>query len=484
VWFCVRDPDDADADIAEFLESKGLRRDPDVLDTWFSSALWPLSTMGWPDPPSDMEGLLDAFNPTSVLCTAREIITLWVSRMVMFNRYFLAEDADKGTPGRVPFKDVFIHAMIQDGDGRKMSKSLGNGVDPLDIIHSHGADAMRFTLCHMTTQTQDVRMPVVEDPESGRNTSPKFDIGRNFCNKLWNATRFTIMMLGESTVSSDAPIEAASLVDTWMLSRLARAIESIDGSLSGYEFSVYAQTMYDLLWRDFCDWYLEAVKPTVKDDPAQQAVLRSTLDAILRLLHPIAPFITEVIFEQLDDLRCGPVEGLELAPPRTGGVLCTAGWPDAAGLIDPDAEARFERVRGLVTAIREVRAQHRVGPKRRITLHTSSKLDDEERALIQTLAGVERIVDASDDNAVAFNAIGAEHRLSDLADQVDADAERERLERQLGELNKSIRALEGRLNNPGYTDKAPAHLVDQTRDQHAQAVGERNSVAAQLENLS
>jgi len=445
VWFCVRDPDGHDQDIVEFLEAHGLERDPDVLDTWFSSALWPLNTMGWPEPPPEMEGLLEAFNPTSVLCTAREIITLWVSRMVMFNRYFLGDD---DSPGRLPFADVFIHAMIQDGDGRKMSKSLGNGVDPLDIIHSHGTDAMRFTLCHMTTQTQDVRMPVETDAETGRNTSPKFDIGRNYCNKLWNASRFTVMMLEEATSSSEAPAEAGSLVDKWMLSRLARAIDSIDGSLAGYEFSVYAQTMYDLLWRDFCDWYLEGVKPTVKDDPAQQAVLRSTLDAILRLLHPIAPFITEVISEQLSDLRCGAVEGLELAPPRKGGLLCTAGWPDAAGLIDAEAEARFGRVQELVTAIREVRAQHRVAPKRRITLHTSADLGEEERALVRTLAGVEQIIDGSGDDTVAFNAIGSEHGLSDLADEVDSGAERERLERQLGELDKSIGALEGRLIRP------------------------------------
>src|SRR5436190_2240442 len=174
----------------------GWSQDPDVLDTWFSSGLWPMSTLNWPDESAirDPQSALNTWNPTRTLCTAREIITLWVSRMVMFNLYFL---------GRLPYTEVFLHAMIQDGEGRKMSKSLGNGVDPLDIISSHGADAMRFTLTLMTTNTQDVRMPVERDAKSGKNTSPKFDIGRNFCNKVWNAVRFAIMNLGE--VKSNEP---------------------------------------------------------------------------------------------------------------------------------------------------------------------------------------------------------------------------------------------------------------------------------------
>jgi len=474
------------------LEEMGFTQDPDVLDTWFSSALWPLNTMGWPEPPTEMEGLLEAFNPTSVLCTAREIITLWVSRMVMFNRYFLgthegAPSVSDGplTPGQLPFRDVFIHAMIQDGEGRKMSKSLGNGVDPGDIIHSHGADAMRFTLCHMTTQTQDVRMPVEPDPETGHNTSPKFDIGRNFCNKLWNAARFTISMLDESGDTGGDEVSPNSLIDRWMLSRLARGIAAIDENIAGYEFSVYAQTMYDLLWRDFCDWYLEGVKPTVKGDPAQRAVLRCTLDAVLRLLHPVTPFVTEALFEHLGEVRTASVAGLELGEPRKGGTLCTAGWPIAdPSLIDEQAEAAIECVRELVNAIREVRAQHRVPPRHRVTLHTAAKLDDDAAGLVRTLAGVETITsDEPAGAAVAFNALGGEHRLSDLADEVDAGAERERLARQQAELDKSIAALEGRLNNPGYTDKAPAHLVEQTREQHARALADRDAVVAQLERL-
>ncbi|GIW74827.1 MAG: valine--tRNA ligase [Phycisphaerales bacterium] len=241
-------------DFEALLEEAGFERDPDVLDTWFSSALWPISTMGWPEPAiagEEFDGLLEAFNPTDVLCTAREIITLWVSRMVMFNRYFLTPPGSEPGTGPVPFKDVFIHAMIQDGQGRKMSKSLGNGVDPMDIIHSHGADAMRFTLAHMTTHTQDVRLPVEPDPKTGRNTSPKFDLGKSVCNKLWNAARLAIGILEQAPVSQDdVDRTALGVVDRWMLSRLQQAIEQVDQALASYSFHAYAEALYDLFWRD------------------------------------------------------------------------------------------------------------------------------------------------------------------------------------------------------------------------------------------
>ncbi|MCG8402582.1 MAG: class I tRNA ligase family protein, partial [Firmicutes bacterium] len=301
-------------DVESVLEKQGFTQDPDVLDTWFSSALWPMSTMGWPDPAAFKEttpdgspaipegdGLLKTFNPTSVLCTAREIITLWVSRMVMFNIYFR---------GCLPFRDVFIHAMIQDGHGQKMSKSLGNGVDPIDIIHSHGSDAMRFALTKLTTQTQDVKMPVdmicpytqqtftpkfittsaghhvaaptqdspfekgkrmassfgvasgqvapTDDLPLARNTSEKFDEGRNFANKLWNAVRFALGNL--SRTGREAPPltlrEELVVGDQWILSRLARTMKQVNEAIESYEFSRYAQTLRDFIWNDLCDWYI------------------------------------------------------------------------------------------------------------------------------------------------------------------------------------------------------------------------------------
>ena len=482
--------------------SSGFVQDADVLDTWFSSALWPMSTMGWPDPAkagADFTGMLEAFNPTSTLCTAREIITLWVSRMVMFNRYFLGTGTEprshEGTrgsgfePGPVPFHDVFIPAMIQDGEGRKMSKSLGNGVDPLDIIATHGADAMRFTLCEMTTQTQDVRMPVEKDSATGKNTSRKFDLGRNFCNKLWNSARFVMEKLGEGAKAPTPPLlslAGLSLPDRWMLSRLALGVNEATKALKEYQFSDYAKTCYDLLWRDFCDWYLEAIKPTVASDASQRAVLRAAMETILRLLHPVMPFVTEAINEQLSMLPLTPVKGLELAAARKGGLLCTAGWPvaDLALLRDEKAEAEFERLRAFITAIRDVRAQHKVLPRRQITLHAPAGLHGfvkSAEAMIFTLAGLEKVTaDKPSGPAVALRFESFELSLSNMADAADAgaaaEAEKAMAAKKLAELEKAIATLEARLANPGYAERAPAAMVQQTKDQLAKAKAERSAL--------
>lgn len=470
-------------------------QDPDVLDTWFSSALWPLSTMGWPDPNAanrdddrvdDFPSMLSAFNPTSVLTTAREIITLWVSRMTMFNRYFLGDEH----AGRAPFKDVFIHAMIQDGEGRKMSKSLGNGVDPLDIIDSHGADAMRFTLCQMTTQTQDVRMPVEHDATTGKNTSPKFDIGRNLCNKLWNASKFAIMMLEINPIEPGMDIDPQelSLIDRWMLSRVVHATNAINSSLRKYQFKDYADAIYDLLWRDFCDWYLESIKPTVASDPNQRAVLRLVLDSILRLMHPVTPFITETIAERLASIPARGIIGFNHAETKSSDTLCQSGWPEPVDeLRDEVAEEAFGRVQSLVSAIREVRAHNKVIAKRQIVLHLSGQLASDVARwspLVETNAGIREVTsDAPSGNAAAFTFEGTEYHLSDLADAVDAGVERERLQKELDGLDKSIKGIEGRLSNPGYVDKAPEHLVQQTRDQLAQLIKDREATQAALGNL-
>ncbi|MBX3359333.1 MAG: valine--tRNA ligase [Phycisphaeraceae bacterium] len=456
----------------------GAEQDPDVLDTWFSSALWPLSTMGWPEETP----LLSAYNPSSVLCTAREIITLWVSRMVMFNRYFRG--------GAVPFNDVFIHAMIQDGDGRKMSKSLGNGVDPLDIIESHGADAMRFTLCHMTTQTQDVRMPVSKDPATGKNTSPKFDLGRNFANKLWNAARFAMGMLGSGGAaaadhSAGVAPASLSLADRWILSRLATATRDIESALRNYQFSDYAQSVYDLLWRDFCDWYLEAIKPTIAADAGQRAALRATLDSIIRLLHPVMPFITEAIHERLREVPRSPVAGVTL---ESADLLCSSSWPVVdASLIDDKAVQRFERVRALVEEINKIRAQHKVHEKRKISLHPPQALLAELAAdidLVRTLGKVDLVTaETPAGPAVAFRFEAFEIQASSLAEAVDASAEKERLERIIADSTKKIATFDGRLNNPGYLAKAPPKLVDETKAQRAAAVEELEAARAALGRL-
>ncbi len=475
------------------LEKFGFDQDPDVLDTWFSSALWPMSTMGWPEADKNGEqftGLLEAFNPSSVLTTAREIITLWVSRMVMFNRYLLADGETKTGDAQLPFSDVFIHAMIQDGEGRKMSKSLGNGVDPLDIIESHGTDAMRYTLCEMTTQTQDVRMPVEKDPETGKNTSAKFDKGRSFCTKLWNATKFVIMMLGEKSGGEPDSVSVKDLdvIDRWMLSRLARATKQIDEAVGTYQFSVYANQLFQVLRGDYCDWYLEGVKPTLATKPGQRIVLQQALEAILRLLHPVAPFITETLNDPIKQMRIGTVDGLDLPEGRDESLICTSGWPEVSeSLIDEDAEQRFARMQSLVEAIRKVRAQHKVPPRRQIVLHADADMVASLGGLGQvteTLAGLGSITTAKPEGeSVSFDFESIELKLSDLADAVDPAVERERIELQLKELEGSIGALEKRLSNPGYADKAPAKLVEETRNKLEQQKADRDAAAARLKEL-
>ncbi len=489
---CVRNANDTE--VISFIEQNQFVQDPDVLDTWFSSALWPLSTMGWPDASAaksdsgieDFESLLAAFNPTSVLCTAREIITLWVSRMTMFNRYFLGEEQ----AGKAPFKDVFIHAMIQDGEGRKMSKTLGNGVDPLDIIDSQGSDAMRFTLCQMTTQTQDVRMPVEEDPETGKNTSPKFDLGRNLCNKLWNASKFALGMFEKAELSAGIPIspEEISLVDRWMLSRVTEATNKVNTALRNYMFKDYADAIYDLFWRDFCDWYLESIKPTIADSPTQAAVLRNVIDAILRLMHPVMPFITETLFERFESLPIREIEGFNFETTQSSATLCQSGWPTPDDeLRDEVAVEAYERVRSLVTAIREVRATNQVKPKRQITLHVNGPLEDDIARwspLVETLAGVDTITaDDPEGASSSFMFEGEEYQLSNLADALDAGAERDRLEKELASIEKNMKGIQGRLSNPGYVDKAPEHLVQQTRDQLTQLEKDHAATKAALDKL-
>ena len=497
------------------LESLGFKRDPDVLDTWFSSALWPLSTLGWPDPSRwpEMAGLLDRYNPSSVLCTAREIITLWVSRMVMFNRYFL---------GRLPFKHVFIHAMIQDGHGQKMSKSLGNGVDPRDIIHSHGSDAMRFTLVSMATNTQDVRLPVdmvcphtsetftpkwittsagytvadaiqpspkdaskkmvsgfgaatgVATPTAeiplARNTSARFDLGRNFANKLWNATRFALSNLSQADAASQpAPL---TLLDRWMLARLELASRAYGAAVAEYEFHRVAEALYDLVWRDFCDWYLEGIKPTVRSNATQQAVLAASLDAILRMLHPVCPFVTETLWSNVQGLAKGSVDGVALQP----SALCaTAAWPRfAASLRDEKALAEFARVQALVDAIRKVRGERQVSPKRRIALLAGESvraLIASSGGVVETMAGLESVgasPAARPATAVAIPIEGSEVLLDGLVDAVDAGAENARLSKLIADREKQASGMRAKLENEAYIAKAPPALVEETRKKLAE----------------
>jgi len=537
------------------IERAGFRQDEDVLDTWFSSALWPLSTLGWPDPARfDMEGLLETFNPSTVLCTAREIITLWVSRMVMFNRYFTGDH-------HLPFRHVYIHPVVQDGFGQKMSKSLANGVDPRDIIRTHGADAMRFVLAQIATDTQDVRLQVdVLDPHSGQtftpvfvddgaghrvaaptqespaqagkrmvtfygvasgkatptkemplalNTSSRFDVGRNYATKLWNAVRFALGSVegGAAATDSGAPRAGASgasgaaaidpatrpLIDRWILARLARAVQSIDAALDRYRFSDAVDALYDFFWRDVCDWYLEGIKPTVRSDAAQQAILLRVIDATLRLTHPLCPFVTEALWSEAGPASAArpAITGLELPP---SDLLATARWPRFAAATsggnafdDASVLEEFGRVQALVNAIRNVRGERKVAPKRRIGIIAPEPIQAlivRAGGVVEALAGTDTPEGGNQTRASESNGAarprgaaplpfeGEEILLTGLADEADQDGERQRLTRIIAERRQAVDGFERKLNNPGYLAKAPPDVVAQTRQMLETARGD------------
>ena len=435
--------------------------DEDVLDTWFSSALWPFSTMGWPDE----NATLSKFYPTQVLCTAREIITLWVSRMVMMGQYCV---------GDIPYSDVYIHAMIQDGQGRKMSKSLGNGIDPLVAIDSHGADAMRFTLANMTTDTQDVRMPVAEiELPDGRkvNSSPKFDNGRNFCNKLWNASRFAMLNL-EGTDPNAFDAAKLDVTDKWILSRLAKTISAVTDELEAFKYNEPLNDIYKFFWNDFCDWYLEWSKPRLFDEaqkPIAQNVLAFVLDQVLRLLHPFTPFITEGIFQNLNSIA--PARGLagimELTVDQS---IMVSPWPeDISSQINEQVEADIEIVQNVIRSIREVRSQYNIPPAKKVPASASASeamcgLLTANAALISQLAGVAPFEIAADlekpDNAAAVVAGEVQIYVHDV---IDPDEERKRLQKQKEFVEKGIKPLAGKLSNENFISRAKPEVVEQSR---------------------
>jgi valyl-tRNA synthetase len=451
-----------DPDVEKFLSDWGYVQDDDVLDTWFSSALWPHSTLGWPEDTPELR----TWYPTSVLATGRDIITLWVARMVMTGLYNLKE---------VPFYHVYIHPTILDGNGERMSKSKGNGVDPIDVIETHGADAMRFALTMMATETQDLRMPVKKDTQ-GRNTSEKFDIGRNFCNKIWNVANFFVIPNLANIEPERVDGSRWSLADRWIVSRFNRTVREADAALAIYRFDQYAKACYDFFWNDFCDWHVEISKPALKTPEAagQTAeVLAAVLDGALRLMHPMIPFITEMIWERLNDVR--PQRGLPVGLECSGsGRLIRAAWP-VANHSDDQADAVFGRIQEIVTAIRKMRNDYKVDLKRRLDVSILAPGEatgqvNSNRAIIELLAGC-RILMVSDmlppiPGVARTSAAGCDIFIDDLRDR---GAERLRAAKREEDLLRQIQTLEARLAKASYVEKAPEALVKQTQFQLAEA---------------
>jgi valyl-tRNA synthetase len=463
---------------------RALEQDPDVLDTWFSSALWPHSTLGWPEETDALKG----YYPTSVLSTARDIITLWVARMVIFGQ-FNRED--------VPFRDVYIHPVILDGKGERMSKSKGNGVDPVDIIDLYGADALRFGLASLATETQDIRMPVekVKLPD-GRmvNSSERFELARPFANKFWNAARFALTNL-EGYDPDQADGDAIPAEDAWILGRLEQAARAATEGLERFQFAEVARTLRDFTWNDFCDWYLEFIKPRLRD-PSRRGAARRTLvvvlDGLCRLLHPIVPFVTESVWQALNQAAPRRPE------PATGAVsgaaesVCVAAWPSyPAGLARPAAEAEVAQWREKITAIRNLRSERGVPEKAKIrpTIVASGATAEALRRGIEHLAaltGSEAVevvasLERPEDAAVAVLA-DAEVVLP-LSGLIDPAIEAARQKKALGDLDKQIVALRGKLRNEGFVSRAPAEVVERERARLADLEAQREVVAALLARL-
>ena len=425
-----------------------LTRDKDVLDTWFSSALWPFSTMGWPDADA---GDLQKYFPTSVLVTGYDIIFFWVARMIFTSLEFT---------NQAPFKHVYIHGLIRDEQGRKMSKSLGNGIDPLEIIEKYGADTLRFTLLTGAAPGNDIRFQ-----------QDRVEASRNFANKIWNAARFVLMNLEGAHVSSHAgPFDIAS---GWILSRLDMAIEEVTSSLNQFELGEAARVIYEFLWNEFCDWYIEAAKPALygpdqDKKAATLAVLREVLGKAMQLLHPIMPFITEEIWQQLY--------------PEAGSIALSA-WPERTGISQGQA---FEQIMELVRAIRNIRSEMNLQPGKKINALIYTELDIENlKPLACSLTGLESLTVASGDKPreAVGRVLGFGEVLIPLAGLIDISQEIARLQKELTVLQGEVERIEKKLANPGFTGKAPAEVIAGEKEKLTGYMAKRAAVKQRLSEL-
>lgn len=518
VHVCLSDPADA---WHQTLEAAGFVRDADVLDTWFSSALWPHSTLGWPEKTPEM----DYFYPTSVLVTSRDIITLWVARMVL---------TGLNNVGQVPFRDVYIHPKILDGFGETMSKSKGNGIDPLEIINKFGADALRLSMLQMATETQDVRLPVqFECPHCGHSfeqtkknrelptvgcpkcgvefssqwatkpehlalargavISERFEVARNFVNKLWNAARFVLKHL-EGYQPAPIPLANLPVEDRWLLSRLASVTTDVTQRLEQFKFAEAARSLYQFAWDDFCSFYLEINKDRLQDPaqrPLAQQLLAAALDTLLRLLHPPMPFVTESIWQLLN--RTVPSRGLDALfaeaaagqqrfdqciPQAAAPSLMIAHWPVLpSSWIDTECERQFAIFQAVLAAIREIRNRQNIGPKE--TLSFSLRCEPAIQSLLQPMAGYFRAMANAELREIgtaisppqpnAGASLEGVELYVDLTGFIDIAAERQRLVKERDELTKANIGRQAKLANESFTQRAPANVVEEVRQSLAQA---------------
>jgi valyl-tRNA synthetase len=439
--------------------SSRIHQDEDVLDTWFSSALWPFSTMGWPDDTDDLK----RYYPTDVLVTGYDIIYFWVARMI----FSALEFTD-----RMPFKDVLIHGLVRDAEGRKMSKSLGNGVDPLDVIEKYGADAMRFMIATGITPGQDLRF-----------RWERVEQARNFANKIWNASRFALMNLEGAEAGGALPMDRLGTADRWILHRLNETARDVTRLIDQYEFGETGRLLYNFIWDDLCDWYIEFSKLRLYGADAQakkvaQSVLAYVLDRTLRMIHPFMPFISEEIWQHL---------------PHDGETIALAAWPTYEPAWEaPDAVKEMELLMEIIRSVRNIRAEMNVPMSRKIELII--KPDNEETAAVieRNSEYVIRFCNTSrfavqpdanaPDKAITAVVTGAELYLP-LSGLIDISQEIARLEKELATLNDEVARIEKKLANEGFITKAPAKVVEEEKAKLADYADKRDKVITRLAEL-
>ena len=455
---------------------KAMIQDPDVLDTWFSSALWPFSTLGWPKKNPDLE----YFYPTAVLVTGHEIIYLWVARMIMMGLTLM---------DNIPFSDVFIHGIVRDSHGKKMSKSLGNVIDPLEITGQFGVDALRFTMAYNGIRGRDLQL--------GSDT---FQAARNFCNKIWNASRFVMMNLGDGVklpTSEELGARDLELADRWILSEYQALITGVNAALESYDISSAARLLYDFTWSKYCDWYLEIVKPRIYNAPetpavnqeskdAAKAVLIFVLDGILKLLHPVMPFITEEIWQNLKQITDNSWQLAEKS-------LTIESWPEiSAKLIAEKATGEMNLVMNVIDGIRNIRGEMRINPGKKI------------KALIKTSGGQKAVLAGNLDYLSALAKLDAIELGEDirkpsgaatavvagieiyipLADILDLNKERERLEKEIDKIREEVAKVDVKLTNKEFMHKAPLAEVDRVKAKAAELLEKKTKLEENLRSIS
>ena len=471
VWYCQ----DCDEVICRKEEpakcprcgSAKLEQDTDVLDTWFSSGLWPFSTQGWPEETDTLR----CYYPTSVLVTGRDIIFFWVARMIFMGLEFMPD---------VPFREVFIHGLVLDAQGRKMSKSLGNGIDPIEVIEQYGADTLRFMLITGNTPGNDLRFQ-----------TERLEATRNFANKIWNASRFALMNLAdyeetpEGAAGNGAGKDAYTLADRWIRSRFNRTAEEVTRNLERYDLGEAARVIYEFIWNEFCDWYIEIVKPRLygkefaESRRTAQAVLANTLRGTMELLHPFMPFITEEIWQHL---------------PHQGKTVMLAPWPQAdEALLDEEAEAEMTVVMEAVKALRNLRSEMNVAPGKKAEAVLLAQNEAALAALrhgedyLRNLAGLSQLTiqlstPEKPEQAVTAVVSGVEVYLS-LKGLVDIEKELARLEKEKGNLDKEIARLEGKLQNQGFLAKAPAEVIAKEKEKLADYRTKKEALLERIASL-